>query len=288
MKAIVLVGGFGTRIEEVAKGRAKTLLEVYDENGKIKPIFYFILDKINKTNSYGKIVFDEVVILTNEKYYSQMVNACNNYKKETPNALNMTLFNDGSTCNENRLGANGGLKWLKDQMEIHGINYDEIMIIAGDNYFDFDLIEVVDYYETQKAQNVNPTVFVAKTFKDEELEDAKRGFAMLKTDHSNRIVEMVEKPLLSGVDVDSNMGAIALYLMPGENFELIDTFLEENKNDPKAKDALGYFGSYLMKNTLAYAWTWNGEFVDIGTVKAYNDLWADYEKLFGIEPQITF
>ena len=286
MKAIVLVGGFGTRIEEVAKGRAKTLLEVFDEKGNIKPIFYFLLDKINQTNTNGRVVFDEVVILTNEKYHQQMITACNNYKKENPTALNMTLFNDGSTCNENRLGANGGLQWIKGQMDMHGIDHDEVMIIAGDNYFDFDLIEVIDYYEEKKTKVENPTVFVAKTFENEELEDAKRGFAMLRTDESSRIIEMVEKPALSGITVDSNMGAIALYVMPGENFDLIDTFLEENKHDPKAKDALGNFGSYLMKKTQAYAWTWDGLFVDIGTVKAYKDLWSDYETKFGFDPQI--
>ncbi len=286
MKAVVLVGGFGTRIEEIAQGRPKTLLEVYDEKGNIKPIFYLLLDKINKTNNYGENVVDEILVVTNEKYHSQMKVACKDYKKQVQNSVPIRLFNDGTTCNDNRLGANGDLQWLKGKMDKYGINYDEIMIIAGDNYFDFDLIDVIDYFDIKKYGDTKPTVFVAKTFKDEELIEAKKGFAMLKLDDKNKIVEMVEKPAANGIEIDSNMGAIALYVMSGKNFSLIDNFMEENKDNPKAKDALGNFGSYLMKNTPTYAWTWKGKFVDIGTVKAFKDLWAEYEKKFGIDPHI--
>ena len=280
MKAVVLVGGFGTRIEEIAQGRPKTMLEIYDDKGNLKPIFYLLLDKINKANTYGEMVFDEILVVTNEKYNKQMNIAVNNYFKENPSTINIKLFNDKTTCNENRLGANGDLQWLKKKMDQQDIDYSDIMILAGDNYFDFDLIEVIDFYETKKFGSMKPTIFVAKEFEGEELETAKKGFAILKINESGKIVEMVEKPALKGIEIDSNIGAIALYVMGGKNFALVDNFLEENKEDPKAKDNLGNFGSYLTKHTPAYAWTWNGKFVDIGTVKAYTDLLAEQEKKF--------
>lgn len=290
MKAIVLVGGFGTRIEEIAQGRPKTLLEVYDEKGVVKPIFEFILDKINDTNKYVKPsekVIDEIIVVTNEKYYKQMRKACRDYRSKTAKSVDIRLLNDGTTNNENRLGSNGDLQWVKQQMDEKGINYDEVMIIAGDNYFDFDLIDVIDNYDLRTYGSLTPTILVAKTFKPEEMEEAKKGFAMLKLNEQRKVVEMVEKPALKGVEVDSNMGAIALYVMSGKNFSLIDNFMEEFKDDPKAKDALGNFGSYLMKHTPTYAWTWNGTFVDIGTVKAYKDLWKNYKKKFGFDTEIS-
>ncbi|MBE5741224.1 MAG: hypothetical protein E7351_01675 [Clostridiales bacterium] len=285
-KAIVLVGGFGTRIESVAQGRPKTLLEVYDEQGNIKPIFYFLLDKINKVNrDMGEDVIDEIMVLTNDKYYGQMIDACNNYKDSD---IDIRVVSDHTTNNENRLGANGDLKYIKDYMEDKRMEYDHVMILAGDNFFNFDLVDFIDYYNSKSEQADDAVCLIAKTFDKETISYARNGFLMLDLDENDKIVDSVEKPGDTPILQKSNKGAIALYMMSREQFEKIDDFVKVNADNKKVIDSLGFFGQYLSKKASTFAWTdWDGVFVDIGTTRTYGQLWLDYEEKFNISVEDT-
>ena len=67
MKAVILGAGYATMLRSVTNNGeiAKPLLDIYAE-GKTQSILYFLLDKLFKTN-----FFDEVIVITNNKYYNQ-------------------------------------------------------------------------------------------------------------------------------------------------------------------------------------------------------------------------
>ena len=267
MKVIILVGGFGTRIESVAKGRAKTLLPIYVD-GKYQPIFYFLLDKINRANKVINDI-DEAVVITNDKYYIQMISACDQYKlNNIDNSIPIRVISDHSTCNENRLGANGDLQFANDRLG----ETDDVLILAGDNYFDFELSDFIKFYQQKKEIDANPTVIAAKQFEEEKKEYVHKSFAIVELDKTGKVTEMVEKPALIGKEMNSNLGAIALYVMTRKNFNLIDEYLKSCADNPKGRDAMGHFAGYLSKNTATYSFTFDGEFIDIGTVEEYNKL----------------
>ena len=262
MKVLFLVGGFGTRIENIAKGRAKTLLPIYYE-GKYQPIFYFLLDKVSKINKNSKVI-DEIIVLTNDKYYNQMIAARKEYLEKTNMEIPLNIVSDHTTCNENRLGANGDLQYVKPYLK----DAEDILVLAGDNYFDFELTDVIDLYNKLKQQTPNPTVIAAKEFPEERKDFVHKSFAVINVNKEGKIAQMVEKPAISGIDIDSNMAAFALYAMTKQNFNLIDTYLDSCTN-PKGRDALGHFAAYLTEHTPTYPFVFTGEFVDIGTEDEY-------------------
>src|SRR3954465_3743701 len=117
MKCMILAAGYATRLYPLTKDRAKPLLEVAE-----KPIIVHILEKIEKVDSV-----DEVIVVSNDKFYGQF-----SYWAEQYSSLKkITIINDGTTTNDNRLGAIGDIQYVLEQLNIQ----DDLMVLAGDNLF---------------------------------------------------------------------------------------------------------------------------------------------------------
>ena len=125
MKAIMLVAGYATRLYPLTENMPKGLLKL---NGRA--IIDYTFDKLEKIKE-----IDEAILVSNSKFYDQFCNWANNYKGR----IKITVLNDGTTSNDNRLGAIGDMQFAIQNCHID----DEIMVLASDNYFTFELI---DYY----------------------------------------------------------------------------------------------------------------------------------------------
>ena len=97
----------------------------------------------------------------------------------------MAVHDDGTTSNEDRLGAVGDLRLA---IEEAGLEDDELVVLAGDNLFDFSLLEFVEWWRS-KSQ---PSSAVA-LHDVGDLELAKQ-YGIADTDADDRIVRFVEKP----------------------------------------------------------------------------------------------
>src|SRR5699024_8276352 len=82
---------------------------------------------------------DEVIIVTNDKFTTHF----KDWAKGASFTKKLTVVNDGTTTNENRLGAIGDIQFVIEQLQIE----DDLMILAGDNLFDFELTDFVKYFE---------------------------------------------------------------------------------------------------------------------------------------------
>ena len=133
MKCILLCAGYATRLFPLTENFPKALLEI--EEGK--PLLDYILDEVNSVS-----VIDEIYVVTNDRYashFEKWANLKNNPKK-------ITVINDHTTNNDDRLGAIGDIKFTMDTMNID----DDTIIIAGDNLFDYKLNDVIDFYNKHK------------------------------------------------------------------------------------------------------------------------------------------
>lgn len=238
MKAILLSAGYGTRLYPLTINTPKALLEV-----KGKKLLDMLVDSLEKIDA-----IDEIILVTNDRFYKNFVEWATNRKKKVP----ITILNDFTTSNENRLGAIGDLKYVIDALKID----DEIFVGGTDMYFTFEMKDFYDYY---KAKNAD--VVMGEVINDVEVL-RRKGVATL--DKNEKIIECEEKPK----EPKGNFAVAPFYIYTKESAKEIDRYL----NEGNSKDAPGSYPAWLCKHKAVYAMTYKGDCIDIGTIDDYNYL----------------
>ncbi len=129
MKAIVLAAGYATRLYPLTRSVAKPLLPVGG-----RPMLDHILDRIG-----GVPDVDAVHVVTNRKF----ADSFRTWARTRELGVPLVVHDDGTTSEEDRLGAIGDVRFVLDAA---GIDGDDLLVIAGDNLFDFDLADYVDWW----------------------------------------------------------------------------------------------------------------------------------------------
>ena len=244
MKAIILAAGYATRLYPLTIDKPKALLPIAG-----KPILNYIVDEIETISE-----IDELILVSNHKFFENF----ETWKDSYEGRLSVTILNDKTTSDSDKLGAVGDIGYAIDTLSI----CDDILVMAGDNIFTFPL---KDYFDAFKKQNKD--MILVKTL--ESASDLKR-MANVITDENSIVTDMVEKP---PVPV-STLAAFASYIYKKDTVPLIRKYLDEGNNP----DAPGFFPSWLHKIKPIYAYTFTGECYDIGTPESYeevNKIFAD-------------
>ena len=258
MKAVILAGGYANRLRSVTdNGRiAKTLLPIEAE-GKNQPILYFLLDKIHAIKD-----IDEIIVVVNDLYKKQISNACKNYQS----SVKFTIVSDGSNGPEQAKGANYAI--LMANKTIPQDYEDNVLVMASDNYFEFDLNEIVDKYDDISSHVCEPiNMVISKVYPDSEREYIANNFGILNLGYDKKINSLDEKPGIE--NLKTNNVSLAIYMFNRPDLNKIGEYMEQNKSDKKRGDSLGYFINYTIQNSPTYTYEIDGEFCDIGTPDEY-------------------
>lgn len=240
MKAIVLCAGYATRLGKLTENTPKPLLKV--QNKTLLDLLMENLEKIDDIN--------EIVIVSNAKFYNNFLD----WSKKAKSSKKITVLNDGSTNNENRLGAIGDIKFAITKRNID----DDIMVLAGDNWFDFKLKTFYDKYKSNGNSNM---ILGAKTNDMSILRS--HGVAILDDNH--RVISMEEKPQ----NPKGNFAVGPFYIYNKNSVKLIDEYLKSGNS----KDAPGNLPSWLCEQTDVFAWDISpAHRIDIGTVEVYENI----------------
>lgn len=245
MKCIILAAGYATRLYPLTKDKPKPLLDVAG-----RPILAYILDKIKLVEC-----IDKIIIVTNDRFFSIFCE----WSRKFNISKKLTVINDGTTSNDNRLGAVADIQYAIDKMNIN----DDIMVLAGDNLFDFELTDFVDYYN--KVQSDCITTHVIDDI------DKLRRTGVIEIDNEGRVLSFEEKPQ----QPRSNLAVPPFYIYKADTLPLIDKFLKEGNNP----DAPGNFIPWLILHKDVYAYRFYGDRYDIGTIDSYDKV----QKLFEIK-----
>ena len=238
MKALILAAGYATRLYPLTLNQPKALLPVNQ-----KPIIDYITEEIETIDAV-----DEIIVISNEKFYPHF----SQWKETHSGKLPVTVINDHTTDDTNKLGAIGDIQYVIDTLGID----DELLIIAGDNIFTFKLL---DFYKEYKSKNCD--MILTKEISD--IEELKR-MANVTLEPDGKVILMEEKPQ----NPKSNIAAFASYIYKKDTVRMIKQYLDEGNNP----DAPGFFPSWLYKKKDVYAYTFEGECYDIGTPKAYKEV----------------
>src|SRR2546423_1788213 len=227
MKAIVLAAGYATRLRPLTDTIAKELLPVGG-----RPIIDWILDRLGEVDG-----LDAVHVVTNARKAAQF--------ERWAAGRDVTIHDDGTTSNEDRLGAIGDIACVLDRAGLD----DDVLVIAGDNLFTFSLAGLVERWRSKGIASALAVHDVGS------LELARR-YGIVELDVEDRVVDFVEKP----EEPPSTLAATATYVYHGEHVRLVRRYLEEG-NPP---DQPGRLVEWLCRREPVYGYVFDGEWLDIG------------------------
>jgi len=245
MKCIVLAAGYATRLYPLTKNTAKPLLKVGE-----KYILDHIIEKVERVD-----VIDEVFVITNDKFYADFAKWALGYT----GGKSIKVMNDQTTTNDNRLGAIADIQYVIDQVNLD----DDLLVLAGDNLFNFELTDFVEFYEHAGADCIT-------AHKLDDIEEIKRTGVIELGDH-HIVTSFEEKPK----HPKSNLAVPPFYIYERETIPLIKRYLLEGENP----DAPGNFIPWLIKHKNVYAYEFRGERFDIGTVESYEKVCEKFSVL---------
>ncbi|WP_123538519.1 sugar phosphate nucleotidyltransferase [Halosimplex salinum] len=252
MDAIVLAGGFATRLWPVTRDRPKMFLPI-GETTVIDDIF-------RDLESDARI--EDVYVSTNAEFADDFRRHISESPFEKP-----TVSVEGAEAEAEKFGVVGALAEL---VEREGLD-DDTLVIAGDNLISFSLPEFVDSFEANGATTIAAY----------DVGDPQRAtqYGVIDVD-GDRVVEFEEKPS----DPPSTLVSIACYAFPAETIDLFDTYLSGDNNP----DEPGWFVEWLLGRDPVFAFSFEGAWFDIGTPDGYLDAFSwslDGETL--VHPEAT-
>lgn len=239
MKCLILAAGYATRLYPLTENFPKPLLEVGG-----KPILDWLIDDMSKTG-----LIDEYIIISNHKFahiFEQWSNS------------RYTILDDGTTSNDNRLGAVKDIQFAIDQLNLDS----DLLVMAGDNLLDFSLSGFIHF-----AQEMQTTC-VMRYYEADKARLHKTGVAEIDTE--GRILSMEEKP----AQPKSHWCIPAFYYYTREDARLIKKGIESGCGI----DAPGSFIAWLSTQTKVYTFEMPGKRYDIGTLASYEEVKQTFER----------
>lgn len=251
MKCIIPLGGYATRLFPLTKNFPKALLEINQ-----KPILEHIIKKVITLG------INEIFLVSNDKYYTHFAERTNRFI-ETHSSVHIHLYNDHTVSNEDRLGAIGDIHYAIKQGNIN----DDVLILCGDNMFDFWLEDSFELF--QKVYQPTVIGYDVKT-----KNNAKR-FGVVEIDpNAKEVISFQEKPQ----EPKSTTISIGVYYYPKNILPLFAKYLEDGKkvqNETLRKkwpDAPWNFPARLLSTGhTVYAQTHDEPRFDVGTKESLKD-----------------
>jgi glucose-1-phosphate thymidylyltransferase len=232
MKTIVLAAGYATRLYPLTENRAKGLLPVGG-----RPMLDWIADKVDEVDAV-----DELHVVTNARFAADIAA----WARSRQGRLTPVAHDDGTTSNDDRLGAIGDIAFT---VERGGLEGDDLLVVAGDNLFEFSLADYVDWWSgLGEASSI--------AVRDCGSLELARQYSIVELGPDGRVLSFVEKPQ----DPQSTLVSIATYVYHRAHVPLVANYLAEG-NPP---DQPGHLVAWLHSRRPVYAYRLEGDWFDVG------------------------
>ncbi|PIY83931.1 MAG: hypothetical protein COX96_00210 [Candidatus Omnitrophica bacterium CG_4_10_14_0_2_um_filter_44_9] len=248
IKAIILAAGYATRLYPLTLNIPKPLLRIT----RSKTVVDFIVDDLQACG-----LVKEAIIVTNKKFYGDFLK----WSKACSKNIEVSIVNDGTSSNEDRLGAIGDIYFAVKKKKISC----DTIVIGGDNLFDKGFSNFFKF-----ALDKKPFASLG-LFDIRDKMEATR-FGVVSVDQSSCVSSFEEKPLKP----KSTLVATCLYYFPLETLSLLEKYI----HDPKtSKDAPGNYIRWLLGQDRAYGFTLSkGHWHDIGHFESYKEVVAQFNR----------
>lgn len=228
MKCILLCAGYSMDENLKEKETASSLVEIHG-----KPLINYTIQELEEIEE-----IDEIFVITNGLYYPKF----EEWKDKYSFSKRIKVINDNTTSSEAKLGAIGDIRYT-----INSENIDEdIIVLAGDIYFDFSLKHFVKkYYDNQAS-----TIACIASLNQNDL--SKYGVI---EEQDGIVIGMQEKPQ----NPKGNLISLAAYIYPREVLRDFEYYLSEGNKTTYP----GYFVEYLYNLKPVYVYEIVGNYYDV-------------------------
>ena len=206
MRALILAGGFATRLHPLTLNRPKPLLPVVG-----KPILQYILEDPGLP--------DRPILTTNRQF------AVHFEKWLAGTNFEVDLLVEPAASENEKLGSIGAIAHAIRERALD----DDLLVIAGDNLFGFKLQDLIDAYDG------NPLIALHDKGTTEAVKN-RYGVAILS---DGGIIEFQEKPDRPR----STLASTACYVYPRAALPLFSVFRHQSE---EGRDAPGHFNAWLL------------------------------------------
>lgn len=242
MTLIILAAGYSVRLHPLTLNTSKSLLPVGN-----KKMIDRILEKVLKVKGITSIY-----IITNSKFFKNF----SDWLKESRHEEKISLICDGTTSNENRLGAIKDLEFVIKEESITG----DVLVVAGDNLFEFDLDDFLRFARGKDGVSI--------AVHDIGSRELARNFGVVKVDADGRVVDFEEKPQ----EPKSTLISTGIYYFPKDKVDFINEYVKmQNK-----LDAPGHYIGWLAKRDKVYGFAFPEDWYDIGNMESYRKANEEY------------
>ena len=259
---VVLAAGYATRLGELTKNFPKPLLKIGNST-----ILGRMLDDIDSIED-----ITEHIIVTNHKFApifeewiktpsgspclgGKLIGVGGRYKKP------VTIIDDGSTTNDNRLGAVCDLLLVLNTPPKQG-EKEGVLVVAADNLLFFSFQEFVDFAKEKQTSCI-------MCHEQPSIEKLQRT-GVVELDDNNKVLGMEEKPQVP----KSHWAVPPFYIYLKKDLDLVRHSVENGCG----KDAPGNLAHYMVEHTTMHAWPMSAGRFDIGSLDTYYEAVEKYGK----------
>ena len=236
MKAIILAGGFAKRMWPLTMHTPKPLLEIAG-----RPIINYVLESLSRVDS-----LDTIYVSVNSKFEPHFRDwvGNNTFGKD------VKIVAEKSRSEHEKPGA---VRALSMMIKESGID-DDLLVIAGDNLFDFDVNSFLSTHGGMPA---------VALYDMGDKESVKSKYGVVKLGEGNVIEEFHEKP----EDPASTLISTGCYFFPRKTICRIHEYIGEGRNP----DAPGFFVSWLSERIPVQGFIFDSGsmWFDIGSIESY-------------------
>jgi glucose-1-phosphate thymidylyltransferase len=231
MKSIILAAGYATRLYPLTENCPKPLLEIQG-----RPIIDYIIDKLE--NLPG---LEQVFVVTNDKFFGHL----STWRDTLDTKMNVEIVNDETRSNEDRLGSLGDIELVIERRSIE----DDVIVVAGDNLFEFQLSDMLDFYQEKRS-----TIVALHDIRDIELA---KQYGIVAIDDSCRIIDFQEKPARP----KSTLSSTCIYIYPERVIGMLPDYLARHD-----ADKAGCFLQWLYPQKDVHGYITDDRWYDIGSL----------------------
>ena len=261
VNALILAAGYAVRLHPLTIDTPKPLLPVAG-----RPLLDYMLDELRAIPDLGR-----VVVVTNHRFAGHF----EAWARDTAGAgpWDIEVVDDGTTTNDDRLGAIGDLAMVLDRHP--GLRGEPLFVLAGDNLVDFRLADLVATFRRHGGG-----ASVIALVRADDLPTLHRS-GVVTIDADGRVTGFVEKP----ADPPSNLVCPAFYVYSQDALGRLPQYLA-NGGPP---DAPGNLVAWLHSRAPVFGHVFQEPRYDIGTLENYREICGIYEaraasRVIGGEP----
>lgn len=245
MKCLILAAGYATRLYPLTENFPKPLLTVGE-----KTVLDWLVDDIDTA---GEV--DAYIVISNHKYAHYFETWAGTKTQK------ITVVDDGTDSNENRLGAVKDIRFAIEHLHLD----EDLLVIAGDNVLDFSLTGFIAYAKEKK------TSCIMRYYEPEGKKLLKTG--IVTVDETDRVLKMTEKSPTPA----THWCCPPFYYYTKDDAGLVQKGIDSGCGT----DAPGSYIAWLCTQSTVHAMEMPGKRYDIGNPESYRNAQKEYSGIKG-------